>query len=37
MGKSIATKKIILLVGRDNWQKDDSLNHILLGYLKTTH
>lgn len=31
-----ASQKTILLVGRDNWQKDDSLNHILLGHLKTT-
>lgn len=26
----MSSKKIILLVGRDNWQKDDDLNHILL-------
>lgn len=28
--------KIIFLIGRDNWQKDDSLNHVLINYLKKT-
>lgn len=28
--------KIIYLIGRDNWQKDDSLNHILYRYLRKT-
>lgn len=28
------SNKVILLVGRDNWQKDDELNHILLKNLK---
>jgi hypothetical protein len=28
--------KIIFLIGRDNWQKDDSLNHILINHLKRT-
>ncbi len=28
------SNKVILLVGRDNWQKDDELNHILLKKLK---
>jgi hypothetical protein len=28
--------KIIFLIGRDNWQKDDSLNHVLIDYLKKT-
>src|ERR1035437_7856185 len=26
--------KIIFLIGRDNWQKDDSLNHVLINYLR---
>jgi hypothetical protein len=26
--------KIIFLIGRDNWQKDDALNHVLINYLK---
>jgi hypothetical protein len=29
-------EKIILLIERDNWQKDNELNHVLLKYLKTT-
>ena len=37
MRKNTSGAKIILLVGRDNWQKDNSLNHILLEYLKTTN
>ena len=27
------SKKIVLLVGRDNWHQDDSLNHVLLQHL----
>ncbi|MGL5112772.1 MAG: alpha/beta family hydrolase [Flavobacterium sp.] len=27
-------KKIIFLIGRDNWQKDDALNHVLVRFLK---
>lgn len=37
MRENTSTPKIILLVGRDNWQKDDALNHTLLRYLKTTN
>lgn len=33
MNTEISQKKIFL-VGRDNWQNDDSLNHILLNYLQ---
>jgi hypothetical protein len=29
--------KLIFLIGRDNWQKDDLLNHILISYLKRTN
>lgn len=29
-------QKIIFLIGRDNWQKDDNLNHILIQNLKKT-
>ena len=28
--------KIIFLIGRDNWQQDDTLNHVLIEYLKKT-
>jgi hypothetical protein len=28
--------KIIFLIGRENWQKDNALNHILFDYLKKT-
>jgi len=30
-------KRVIFLVGRDNWQKDDQLNHVLLKNLKKTN
>ncbi len=34
MAKKLSSEKIILLVQRDNWQKDNSLNQILIQYLK---
>jgi len=30
-------KRVVFLVGRDNWQKDDLLNHVLLTALKKTN
>lgn len=35
MATKIPSKKVFLLVGRDDWQKDYNLNHILRNYLKS--
>ena len=29
-------ERLFFLIGRDNWQKDDALNHVLLNYLRKT-
>ena len=36
MDKSQFKPKAVLLIGRDNWQRDNGLNTILLNYLKQT-
>ncbi|MGZ3756261.1 MAG: alpha/beta family hydrolase [Mucilaginibacter sp.] len=36
MGKSQFKPKAVLLIGRDNWQRDNGLNTVLLNYLKQT-